>query len=145
MGDAKAFLQQVKLYDTNIDSKLEEVARLKDLMLKITTTLKGDPVSGTRTVDKMGDAVSKIVDLEREINEDIDAYVLLKRQVRDVVEKVKDPDQAAVLYKRYFHYEHWEQIAYEMGYTYRHITRLHGEALQAVRKILNEKDVLKCP
>jgi len=33
----------------------------------------------------------------------------------------------------------------EMGYTYRHITRLHGEALQAVRKILNEKDVLKCP
>jgi len=142
MGDAKAFLQQVKLYDTNIDSKLEEVARLKDLMLKITTTLKGDPVSGTRTVDKMGDAVSKIVDLEREINEDIDAYVLLKRQVRDVVEKVKDPDQAAVLYKRYFHYEHWEQIAYEMGYTYRHITRIHGHALQTVEKLLKRES---CP
>ena len=142
MGDAKIFLQQVKLYDTNINSKLEEVARLKDLTLKITTTLKGDTVSGSRPQDKMGMAVAKIVDLEKEINEDIDCYVLLKRQVSDVVERVKDPDQAAVLYKRYFLYEHWEQIAYEMGYTYRHTTRIHGLALQAVEKLLKGES---CP
>lgn len=145
MCDAKTFLQQVKLYDTHINTKIEEMARLKALATKITATLKQDVVSGGGNQDKLGDAVAKIVDLEREINAIIDAYIDLKRQVEEVVEKVSDPDEAAIIYKRYFLNERWEQIAMEMNMSHRNVTRLHGRALQTVNELLKQKLDLKCP
>lgn len=139
MCDAKTFLQQVKLYDTHINTKLEELDRLMALATKITPILKQDVVSGSGNQDKLGDAVAKMVDLEREINAIIDAYIKLKRQVNDVVDKVTDPDQAAILYKRYFLYERWEQIALEMNMTYRNVCYIHGKALLTVNKMLNSE------
>jgi len=143
--NTKDFLQQIELFDNHINNKLEELERLRSLTLKITSSLKQDVVSASGSQDKLGDAVAKIVDLQNEINQSIDLYVDRKREVNRVLEQIRDVDYFQVLSKRYLLYEPWEQIAMEMGYTYRHITRLHGEALQAVRKILNEKDVLKCP
>ena len=81
MIDAKAYLMQIKLYDTNINNKLEEKARLKAMALNITSTIKGDVVSGSHNQDKIGDALSKIMDLEREIAELTDALIDAKEDV----------------------------------------------------------------
>jgi DNA-directed RNA polymerase specialized sigma subunit len=136
MTDAKTYLHQVRLYDTHINNKLEEMQRLKDLAKRITTSLKPDMVSSSGNHDKIGDAVAKIVDLEAEIDKAIDAYVDKKREVSGVIEKVKDADQLNVLYKRYIFFENLEQIAFEMGYSYRNICYIHGRALQAVTELL---------
>lgn len=136
MTDAKTYLHQVKLYDIHINNKLEEMQRLKDLAKRITTSLKPDMVSSSGNHDKIGDAVAKIVDLEAEIDKAIDAYVDKKREVSGVIEKVKDADQLNVLYKRYIFFENLEQIAFEMGYSYRNICYIHGRALQAVTELL---------
>ena len=58
---AKEYLQQVKLCDAHIGNKLEELSRLKDMVYHITSTLRGDVVSGGGSKDKLGDAVAKIV------------------------------------------------------------------------------------
>lgn len=137
--DAKEFLHQVKLYDMHINEKLEEMQNLKDLATKITTTLKHDVVSSSGSQDKVGSVVSKIIDLEAEINRAVDTFVDKKKEVSAVVERLQDADQLAVLYKRYFRFETWEQIACEMGYTYRNVCYIHGRALQAVEDILNKK------
>lgn len=137
-NEAQEYLLQVKKLDANIYSKLEQVAHLKAMTLKITTTLKQDVVSGGGNQDKIGDAIAKIIDLENEINQDIDAYVDKKREICMVIEKVKDPDQMAVLQKRYLLYESWEQIALEMYCTYRNVCYIHGRALQAVTELLKE-------
>ena len=141
-NDAKAYLQQVKILDTHINSKIEELEMLKAMTTKITSTLKQDMVfGGGGNQDKLGDAVSKIIDLEKEIHEAVDRFVDAKRDAGSVVEKVTNPDQFAVLYKRYFLYERWEQIACELHITFRHATRIHGEALQTVAELLKKR----CP
>ena len=140
--DAKAFLQQVELFDNHINNKLEELDRLKALTTKITTSLKQDVVSSSGSQDKLGDAIAKIVDLEAEINEAVDTFIERKKAVSSIIEKVNNPDQANVLSKRYLLYERWEQIAMEMNFTYRHTTRIHGEALQTVRRLLSEERCL---
>ena len=137
-NEAQEYLLQVKRLDANIDSKLEQAAHLKAMTLKITTTLKQDVVSGSGNQDKIGDAIAKIIDLEEEVNRDIDAYVDKKREICKVIEAVKDPDQMAVLQKRYLLYESWEQIALEMYCTYRNVCYIHGRALQAVTEIMKE-------
>lgn len=132
----KEYLQQVKLCDVHIQNKLEEQSRLKDMVLHITSTLRGDVVSGGGNKDKLGDAVARIVDLEAEINQAIDDYVDKKREVGNVIDKVKDPDQLQVLHKRYFEYLTWEQIACETHMSYRKVCYVHGRALQAVAELL---------
>lgn len=136
MADAKRFLQQVKLYDSKINSLLEELDNLKAMVLKITTTLKQDVVSSGGNQDKIGDAIAKIVDLEAEINAAVDGFVNKKKAVNDVLDMVYDPDQYAVLYKRYILYKRWEQIACDMTMTYRNVLYIHGRALQTVDRIM---------
>ena len=134
---AKEFLLQVKLCDTHINNELEELHRLKDMVLKVTSTWKTDVTSnGSGNQDKLGEAIAKIVDMEEEINRAVDTYVDKKREVNAVLGKIQDPDQVAVLYKRYFQDKTWEQIACEMHMTFRNVCYIHGKALQVVEGIL---------
>lgn len=140
--DAKSYLKRVKLYDTHIDNKLAELERLKAMVTKITATWKDDVVSGgSRSQDKIGDAVSRIVDLQKEINQDIDSYVDMKQEVLDLVDKIEDADQLNVIYKRYILYETFEQIACEMFMTYRNVCYIHGKALESISEMMQERGI----
>lgn len=145
-SEVQELLLQVKLCDMHINEMLEEVAHLRELTTKITTTLKPDATFGSGNQDKLGDAIAKIVDLENEINRAVDEYVDKRRYASSLVEKVQEPDQLAVLYKRYFQYEPWEKIACDMGFTYRHTIRIHGLALQTLSEIMkNTENCKTCP
>lgn len=135
-NEAQEFLRQIKLYDTHITTKVEELDMLNGLATKITTSLSMAPAHGSGNQDKLGNAVAKIVDLEREINAEIDHYVDKKTEVKRVLDRIKNPDQLKVLSKHYLLYETLEQIACEMGYSYRNICYIHGRGLQAVSEIL---------
>ena len=136
--EAKAYLSQVRKYDRLINNKLETISSLRSLVTSVTIELKSDVVQTSGAKDTMASTIDRIIDLEREIDADVDRLVNLKREVMSVIDKIKDPILIDILYKRYFHYEKWEEIAIEMNYSYRQVTRLHGQALQEVRKILKE-------
>lgn len=140
--DAKSMLRKIKLYDACINSKMEELARLKDMVTHITTAFGSEPVVGCGNGDKIGNTVAKIVDLQNEINQEIDNFVDLKRQVNKILGFMENPDHVQVLHKRYFNYEKWEQIACEMGYTYQWVCKIHGRALQAFEKTAKKQKSL---
>ena len=143
--DVKAYLRTIRLYDTRINMKIDELEALKASLLRITPTLKDDVVSSGGSQDKLGDAVAKMVDLRDEINADIDSFVGAKRAVGATIDKVSDPDQLQVLHKRYVLYESFEQIAIEMHMTYRNVYYIHGKAPHAVSEILkgNEHETVQ--
>lgn len=138
---AKEYLLQVKLYDVHINERLEELAKLKALATKITTTLSPEPGGCSGNHDKIGDAVSKIIDLQDEANKAVDAFVDKKKEVRELLEQVQNPVFLELLYKIYFQYETLEKAAIEMGYTYRNVCYIHGKALQEVEKILKQRKI----
>lgn len=133
---AKEFLQQVKLFDLNIDSLLEEKAQLEALRDKITSSWGGEPVSGSGNKDRLGETSAKILDLERKIDKAVDEFVDKKEEVRAVIAKVQHPIHLELLLKVYIHYHTLEKVAGEMGYSYRNVCYLHGRALQTVTEIL---------
>ena len=136
MKDAKIYLMQVQIYDQIINSKLQDLAKLKDMITKITPSLSDSGGSSGNSQDKLGDTIAKIVDLENEINEEIDAFIEKRRSVARTLLMVKDPNQFAVLHGRYMLSKSFEQIAFEMHMTYRNICYIHGKGLQSVEKIL---------
>lgn len=57
----------------------------------------------------------------------------IRGDVRRAIQNVRDNAQREVLERRYLLDQGWECIAVQMNYTYRHVTRLHGEALKNFR------------
>lgn len=140
MTDAKKYLQQIQLYDSRINAKLAERDRQKDMLTKITPTLRKDAVSGGHgSQDKFSDGMAKLLDLEEEIDREIDCLVDAKKSVSKVIDKVANDKQFNILHRRYVLNETFEQIAADMGYTYRWICSMHGEALKTVEKILKSE------
>ena len=129
----KEYLGQAYRIDQRINSKLEQVMKLRETSTKATATLSDMPRSDSPNVHRLEDTICKIVDLENEINHDIDRLVDLKREARDVIGQLSDPDQQLILELRYLCYKTWEEIADELGYCPSNIYRLHGRALEILR------------
>ena len=125
----KEYLGQAYRLDQRINSKLEQVASLNELATKCTLSLTGMPRNPNRGTSTMADAVGKIVDLQAEINRDIDSLVDLKRDMVRAIKAMDNTEYQTLLELRYLCFKTWEQIAVDMGYSVRHVYRLHDEAL----------------
>ena len=129
---AKEYLSQAFHIDQRISSKLSQVMRLREAATSCTATLTDMPRPDSPSRQQMADTICKIVDLEREINEDIDRLVDLKAEARRAINAVSDPDQQLILELRYLCYKPWNEIMTELGYSEPTIYRLHGEALKKI-------------
>ena len=129
---AKEFFSQAYQIDVRIDSKIEQVARLRELATKATQTLSDMPGSATKNTHQMEDIIVKIVDLENEINADLDSLVDLKARIIDIIRTVSDAEQQTLLELRYLNNKSWQQIADEMGYCRQHVFTIHKNALASI-------------
>ena len=133
--DAKEYLGQAYRIDQRINSKLEQAASLRELAAKATSTLTDMPKSASHNVHSMDGLIAKLIDLETQINNDIDALVDLKRDIVMIIKIVEKPEYQTLLEMRYLCFKTWEQIAVEMAYDLRYIHKLHGRALEEVQII----------
>jgi len=129
---AKDYLSQVRFIDSLVDSKLEQLARLKETATKATMTISDMPRSDSPDLQSMESTIVKMIDMEREINADIDRLVGLKREAQGVIDQLPDMDQRLILELRYFGFKKWPEITEELGYSEATIYRLHGVALKNI-------------
>lgn len=129
----KEYLAQAFRLDQRINSKLEQVSRLRNMAMKATGSFQAERISGTRQHSPMESSLVKVIDLEYEINDDIDRLVDLKREIIEVVNSVQPAECQLVLEMRYLSFMTWEEIADRMNYSYRQIHRIHGQALSNIR------------
>lgn len=139
---AKEYLQQIQKCDKRIENRLSMLKMLRDLATSVTSVMKDTPVQGGgandkigNANDKIGNAIVNIISLENEINAEVDKFVDLKREAMRAIDKI-DPPYSCILYKRYFEYQTWEQIAVDMNFCFRHTVRLHGIALKMLDGVL---------
>ena len=130
--NAKEYLSQVMHIDQRINSKLEQVTRLRENATNCTAALSDMPRPDSPNIQRMEETICKIVDLEHEINADIDQLVDLKADARKAINAVTDPDQQLILELRYLCYKPWLEIAEAMGYSEAGVYKLHGKALRKI-------------
>ena len=116
-----------------IDCKLEQTYNLRSRLTSINVTM-GERVQSSLDPDKFTNTISKIVELEKEINDDIDKLVDLKSIARKAIESLDNDIEKMVLYKRYFENKTFEQISVELNYSWRRIHQFHGDALKKLER-----------
>ena len=130
---AKEFLNKIRHIDMMIDCKLEQTYNLRSRLTSINVTM-GERVQSSLDPDKFTNTISKIVELEKEINDDIDKLVDLKSIARKAIESLDNDIEKMVLYKRYFENKTFEQISVELNYSWRRIHQFHGDALKKLER-----------
>ena len=130
--NAKEYLSQAMYIDQRIDSKLEQIMKLRESATKATATLSDMPRPDSPNVQSMEETIVKIVDLEREINRDIDALVDLKAEARKMISKLDNPEQQLILEMRYLCYKSWAEIAEDLSFSESNVYKIHGEALKRI-------------
>lgn len=133
---AKDYLSDAYRIDQRINSKIEQVRSLRELAEKATTTLSDiSPSNGTRNVHRMEDVITKMVDLESDINSDLCSLLDTKREIVTVIKCVESTELRTLLELRYLCFKTWEQIAVELHFDLRWVHRLHNRALNEVEAI----------
>lgn len=135
---AKEYLNQAYRIDQRINSKIDQIASLNELATKCNSTITGMPRNPSPASSAMADAVSKIVDLQAEINKDIDDLVNLKWELITLIKAVTNVEYQTLLEERYLCFKTWEQIAVDLSYSIHHIYKLHNQALDVCDAILKE-------
>ena len=75
---------------------------------------------------------TRFVDYSKAIDERIDELYKIKLEIFKAISAVENGTYRTLLIERYINFESWEQVADNMNYDRRQITRLHGEALKNV-------------
>ena len=129
---AKEYLSRYRWQNDRINAKLEQVAELRR---KAQTVCSGssDGSHSSTPYDRIGEITARIVDLEREINEDIDRSIDVQRGILTAISTVPDERLRHLLELRYINFLTLEEIARRMDYSYKQICRLHGKALLQIR------------
>ena len=128
----KEYLLQARYLDERIHSKIQQIESLNDLATSCSAVISDMPRNPNQGGSKMADAVIKIVTLQEEINQDINALVELKHQIMGVIKAVPNVEYQTLLEKRYLCFITWEQIAVDMKYSMQHIHRMHTAALKEI-------------
>lgn len=128
----KEFLSQYQEANHQIDAKLEQVHHLRALSTRTTQAFSPDRVDGSAPSDRLSKIISKIVDMEHEVDADIDRLQETKHQVEAAIAGVSPAALRDVLTLKYINGLRWEDIALKLHYTFRHTTRLHRSALKEI-------------
>ncbi len=129
---AKEYLNQAYRIDQRINSKLEQVASLRDLLTRTSSTLSDMPRNPNKGASKTEDIIVKIVDIENEIKEDIDKLLTLKQGIMQTIKSVEPVEYQMLLELRYLCFKTWEEIAVELGYSIQHTYRIRDKAIACV-------------
>lgn len=137
----KMYLNRVRTMCIVINSRLRQLEELNEMKTAIGSPSRtGDPVQ----TSKSGEApyartVEKIAELEQEISRMVADYGRVKSRIISEIGELENPVYVDLLMRRYVQYERFEQIAYEMSYSYDHARRLHGMALKAFEEMHPER------
>lgn len=131
----KEYLSQIERFDRVIQNKLSEINQLKRMATSITIAPKDVNVQTSSDKDKMGTAVSKIIDLEKETDKLVDNYINKRKCIIKQIDSIRDTNMYHVLSKKYISRKDLSVIAVEMGYSFKQVCRIHGNALIEFEKL----------
>ena len=138
----KSYLEQVERLDRMIQNKLSENNQLKHIATSITIAPKEVNVQVSSDKDKMGSAVAKLLDLEKETDRLVDDYIDKRKRIIEQIDSIEDTNMYHVLSERYIMRKDLSVIAVEMGYSFKQVCRIHGNALVEFERLYG-KEYLK--
>jgi len=126
--EKKRYLKRYLAAKRKVRLLLDEIAELRDSQTSPMGLGDGMP-RGNMKSDLSGYMV-KLDKLLRELEAEQEVQMITYQEIRNALKNMEDNTEQEILIRRYTLGQSWEKIAVEMGYSYRHTTKKHGQALK---------------
>lgn len=124
----KDFLNRVRRQECEV---LVAEQELKKLRYEI-YNLKSPPLKERVQTSSQG-GIEKLVEAEEmameRVNEEWDSLIKMRMAAKDIIRKLEDEKERAILRRRYILGQKWETVAVEMSLDLKWVYKLHGRAL----------------
>ena len=127
-------LEQLRDLNERINTLLEEQSILRSRLFYVSGVKMSDQVSGTK-INDLSAAITKLVDLEKRIDNLIDEYVDKRDEIVKKIDKIKDYRYRKILHCYYICGMTLAEIAKKTHFSYHWTKHLHLDALRAYEMI----------
>ena len=137
----KEYLLQVRKLDSTIKRLDQEITRARNELITLRSSWPdGQPHGSGGKSDPVGEKAAKLADtitrIEEKQLETRSRLWYVRSVIVEQIGRVADPLLQEILYSHYVDGKRFEEIAVDIGYSWRHTIRKHGEALQAMEQII---------
>ena len=127
----KEFLERARHLDDGINSQIAELTHLRELSMKISSSRLEEHIDHSAPQEApFAKWVERIVDKEKEINDNIDRLVAVKLEISDYIGTVESVEWQCLLRNRYVLCKQWSDVAEAMGYSVSTVKQLHKKILK---------------
>lgn len=126
-----AFLRHYRDAQRTMRRLIEELAQLRAEAASISQALSGTP-SGGGDGQAIPRAVERIAAAESRLASAYGAALVVRAEVKDVIDTVADPLRRDILTRRYILGQRWERIAAENNLTLRRVLQIHHKTVEAM-------------
>ena len=120
-----------------IEEQLEELR-----MNKMYPSVINDGMPHGTDKGDLSDYAARVDELERELVKKRYERIVSFQNVQAAIEDLEDETEKDLLTYRYLKGIKWEEIAVEMGYSWKHIHRIHATALKNLKMTWNDTLIL---
>ena len=129
----KAQLRAYKYLRLERDKLAQQLANLEETIYSPKAqSLNGMPRNGSGALCPTENLALKHMELEAKYKETVEKLTDQMAEIERAIEPL-DPRERTIIRLHYFQGLTWEEVAVEMGYTWRHVHRLHGKALEKLQ------------
>lgn len=132
--NTKEYLNQVSRLEKTIEHKVTEILQYRELATRLKSVQYGVKVRTSLEPDRIGNAIAKIDDMECQLSKLVNQYLYKKSYIAAQIDTMEDEKLYHVIVSRYIEKKTFEQIADELNYSQRQISRLHESALAEFEK-----------
>lgn len=129
LENPKEYLRHLRRLEVCIEQRQEELNRLREL-IGCNAIDYGERVQTSPSADSIPNEVIRRAELEADISRKIERFLQLKHKIINEIQSLDNAVYVKILYMRYVEYKSLDEIAEKMNYSYVHMKRLHGYALQ---------------
>ena len=136
---AAEFLSQACLMEKAIEAKSEQIMRLDAMTKRITANWKQEAVSRTRDVTSREAIIARMLDKEKELEEDIRRMLRVQDEIEQMIARVRNPKIRLILEKRYLGNISWVEIGDDLGHDERWVKTLAQRGVREIQTLLDRQ------
>lgn len=136
---AREYLQTIKDKRERIRILMEEIEQLRTDAESVSINLDGMPRNnGQSSFEKLA---IQLAETESKLTQEMSGMWSEVMRAHSLIGQMSSSQRQQILTKRYLKGQRWEEIAYEMRFSWQHCFRVHGMALAELDKILKNNNM----
>lgn len=130
------YLNSIQTYEKRIEIKTMELCRLKTMSNNVRKSNLDERVqNNAQSKDSVGDAVAKIIDLEKNVDSIVDDFIRKRNEIIKKLDGIKNVQYYQVLSLKYINNKTYKEIAELLGCSIMQINRIRQKAILEFEKM----------